>query len=80
MGDASTLWSRTLQKQLTFANDAKRHLFLASKLPMGNSDGTGEEEEERDKGPEVQEVREISDNLGWRSQCCGKPDLPQAEQ
>ena len=69
-----------LQKPLTFANNEKRLLFLASDLPTGNSDGMREEEEEREKGPEVQEVREISDNLGWHSQCCGKPDLPQAEQ
>ena len=43
------MWSRTLQKQLTFANNEKRHLFLASKLPTGNSDGMREEEEEREK-------------------------------
>ena len=75
------VWSRTLQRQLTFANNEKRCLALASKLPTGNSHGVvAGEEEGGEKGPEVWEAKEVLGNLGWYSQCCGKPDLPQGEQ
>lgn len=75
------LWNRTLQRQLMFANNEKRHLCLASELPTGKSDGgmvqSGEAAKDLVCGKPKESWNLWTHGLGCR---CPGPDLPQAEQ